>query len=438
MEKKNPLKSDRPFSRLSRVLANYFDRVSAFQPNARLYLTSVILTGAAMGVYRLLFNFYVLSLGYDEALLGTLITTSSLTALLSALPMGYLVDNIGHKTALIMGTAVLALAVGGMVLFPSALTFVLMNIVLGLAQSLTGVTMGPFLMENSGEKERTYLFSFTSGLQMASAFFGNWIGGYLPTWISTLQGSIPTSPSAYGGALAAIAIAGSVGILPLLFLRPVRIARDKRSVFAPLAYFGQNSRLLGKLILPMLVTSLGAGLIMPFMNVFFRNVHHQPDPVIGAMFAWGSLAMGIGLLIAPPLADRFGKIQLVVITQALSIPFLIMLGFAPWFAVSAAAYYIRLTLMNMSLPVYQTFVMEKVEPSARATVASLVSMANNVGWAFSPQISGWIQVNYGFQPAFAATLVLYIISIYLYWRFFWYPLGKEQAVAPLQATLKPQ
>lgn len=432
------MKSDRPFSRLSRVLANYFDRVSAFQPNARLYLTSVILTGAAMGVYRLLFNFYVLSLGYDEALLGTLITTSSLTALLSALPMGYLVDNIGHKTALILGTAVLALAVGGMVLFPSALTFVLMNIVLGLAQSLTGVTMGPFLMENSGEKERTYLFSFTSGLQMASAFFGNWIGGYLPTWISTLQGSTPTSPSAYGGALAAIAIAGSVGILPLLFLRPVRIARDKRSVFAPLAYFGQNSRLLGKLILPMLVTSLGAGLIMPFMNVFFRNVHHQPDPVIGAMFAWGSLAMGIGLLIAPPLADRFGKIQLVVITQALSIPFLIMLGFAPWFAVSAAAYYIRLTLMNMSLPVYQTFVMEKVEPSARATVASLVSMANNVGWAFSPQISGWIQVNYGFQPAFAATLVLYIISIYLYWRFFWYPLGKEQAVAPIPATLKPQ
>lgn len=432
------MKPDRPFSRLSRVLANYFDRVSAFQPNARLYLTSVILTGAAMGVYRLLFNFYVLSLGYDEALLGTLITTSSLTALLSALPMGYLVDNIGHKTALIMGTAVLALAVGGMVLFPSALTFVLMNIVLGLAQSLTGVTMGPFLMENSGEKERTYLFSFTSGLQMASAFFGNWIGGYLPTWISTLQGSTPTSPSAYGGALTAIAIAGSVGILPLLFLRPVRIARDKRSVFAPLAYFGQNSRLLGKLILPMLVTSLGAGLIMPFMNVFFRNVHHQPDPVIGAMFAWGSLAMGIGLLIAPPLADRFGKIQLVVITQALSIPFLIMLGFAPWFALSAAAYYIRLTLMNMSLPVYQTFVMEKVEPSARATVASLVSMANNVGWAFSPQISGWIQVNYGFQPAFAATLVLYIISIYLYWRFFWYPLGKEQAVAPLPATLKPQ
>jgi hypothetical protein len=66
--------------RVKKVLATYIDRVGSFHPNARLYLTSVILTGAALGVFRLLFNFYILSLGYNEALLGTLITTSSLTA----------------------------------------------------------------------------------------------------------------------------------------------------------------------------------------------------------------------------------------------------------------------------------------------------------------------------------------------------------------------
>ena len=71
----------------------------------------------------------------------------------------------------------------------------------------------------------------------------------------------------------------------------------------------------------MLITSVGAGLIMPFMNVFFRVVHQKPDPVIGTLFAWGSLAMGIGLMIAPPIADRMGKIQFVVVTQGLSIPF---------------------------------------------------------------------------------------------------------------------
>jgi MFS family permease len=182
----------------------------------------------------------------------------------------------------------------------------------------------------------------------------------------------------------------------------------------------------------MLLTSIGAGLIMPFMNVFFRQVHNQPDPVIGSLFAWGSLAMGVGLMIAPPLAERMGKIELVVTTQGLSIPFLVILGFSPWFWMSAAAYYVRLSLMNMSTPIYNTFVMEQVEPSARAMVASLTSMSWNFGWALSPAVSGWLQVNFGFAPAFIGTIILYSISVSLYWAFFLKD-KKQPATAPATA-----
>jgi len=126
-----------------------------------------------------------------------------------------------------------------------------------------------------------------------------------------------------------------------------------------------------------------------------------------------------------------GKIQLVVITQGLSIPFLVLLGFSPVFWVSALAYYVRLALMNMSTPVYQTFVMERVESSARATVASLESMAWNFGWAFSPTISGILQVRYGFGSPFLGTIILYILSVFLYWAFF---LHKKDALLPVPAT----
>ena len=68
---------------------------------------------------------------------------------------------------------------------------------------------------------------------------------------------------------------------------------------------------------------------------------------------------------------------------------------------------------------YNAYVMEKVEPSARATVASLVSMSWNFGWAFSPTISGWLQVHYGFGPPFMGTITLYTVSVLLYWAFFW-------------------
>ena len=404
---------------MANVLHTYWTRVRQFSSNARLYLASIILTGAALGIYRLLFNFYVLSLNMDANVVGQLTSTNSMTALILAVPMGYLADTLGRKKAFIIGGLVLCMSIAGIVLWPFKGVLFAMSVLSGAAQSLSAVTMSPFLLENSGAEERTYLFSLASGAQMTASFVGNSIGGNLPSWIARQQGFSPTSSMAYAGALAIVALVALVGLAPFLFMKMPQLKRSERALFAPFAYAAKEPKLLGKLILPMLVTSIGAGLFMPFMNVFFRVVYHQPDPVIGNIMAWGALAMGIGLVIAPPIADRMGKIQLVVVTQGLSIPFLAMLGFAPWFWLSGMAYYVRIALMNMSGPVYQTFVMEQVEPGARATVASLVSMANNFGYAFSPSISGWLQVRYGFGPVFACVLVLYTISVYLYWKFFW-------------------
>jgi MFS family permease len=397
----------------------YFSRLRAFTPNARLFLLNVMIVGTVMGVFRLLFNFYILSLGFDEVLIGNMVTAGSLVALLAALPMGYLADMLGRKGSLLISSALLSASIIAMALWPREGMLYAMNILSGIAQSLAGVTMSPFLMENSQESERTYLFSFAQGLTMTMASVGSWLGGHLPTWIGDLHQASATSSLAYGNSILLMGLTAGLGLLPLLLIKSPHIARSQRAVFAPLQFAAKQPTLLAKLILPMLLTSIGAGLVMPFMNVFFRVVHHQPDPVIGGLFAWGSLAMAIGLLLAPPLAERMGKIQLVVISQALSIPFLILLGYSPIFWIGAATFYIRLTLMNMSSPVYQTFVMEHVEPSARATIASLSNMAWNFGWAFSPTISGWLQVRYGFGLPFAGTIALYAVAVFLYWAFFW-------------------
>ncbi len=418
---------------VNRNIKDYGQHLVAFRPNARLYLVYAVITGVAMGIYQLIFNFYILSLGFDEKLVGNLASVTSTCALLFALPMGYLSDRLGRKASLLISGILISVSVGLMVVWPVTPIFYAMNVVSGAAQSLAAVTMAPFLMESSGEYERTYLFSFSSGIQMVAASMGNWIGGYLPSRVAGMRGVNPLSSQAYGGSIMIVAIALAVGIVPLLLIKLPRLARSERTIFAPFTYAAKQPKKLTMLILPMLITSIGAGLIMPFMNVFFRVQYHQPDQMIGVLFAWGSLAMGLGLLIAPPLADRFGKIQVVVITQGLSIPFLILLGFSPVFWMSAVAYYIRVALMNMSTPVYQTFVMEQVDPSSRAMVASLVSMAWSFGRAVSPTVSGILQVQYGFGPPFIGTITLYVISVFLYW-FFWWRRAPAQQPASAQAS----
>jgi MFS family permease len=227
-----PKKAFKPF----RIFGEYGSHISAFSPNARLYLWNVIITGAVMGVFRLLFNFYVLSLGYDEALLGNLITTSSLVALIAALPMGYLADTIGRKASLVISGALLSISILAMAIWQTEGMFYSMNILSGVAQSLAGVTMAPFLMENSNEKERTYLFSFGQGFSMTMASVGSWIGGYLPTWIGQAQNVSATSSIAYGNSILIMGIGAGLAVLPLMFLKSPRIERSNRAVFAPLQY----------------------------------------------------------------------------------------------------------------------------------------------------------------------------------------------------------
>lgn len=428
-------KSDPIQHRIGRGIALYIAKLRLFSRNARLYLLNTIIGGVAFGIFYLLFNFYALSLGFDEATVGQLLTVSSMVALLGALPAGYLSDRIGRKPSLLIANVIMGLAILGMVYWRAAAGLYLMNAILGLSQALFGVTFGPFLMENSGEEERTYLFSFGAGFQTTAAFAGNWLGGRLPTLIGNAVGASATSPDAYAWSVACVGLMSLLGLIPLMLLRrhdtPLKPDEER---LTPFQYARKNPRLLTKLISPMLITSLGAGLMMPFLNIFYRTVHNQPDATIGTLFAWGSLAMGIGLLLAPPLADRWGKIQVVVVSQAISIPFLLMLGFAPWFSLSAAAYLIRLTLMNMSGPVYDTFVMEYAAPEARATVASLVSMSWSFGWAFSPTVSGWLQVRFGFDPVFLSTVSTYILAIFLYWRFFWQESTPKRATIPSEAS----
>jgi hypothetical protein len=52
--------------------SSYAARLRAFSTNARLILFMSFLEGLGIGGFRLLFNFYVLSLGYNEASVGTL------------------------------------------------------------------------------------------------------------------------------------------------------------------------------------------------------------------------------------------------------------------------------------------------------------------------------------------------------------------------------
>jgi MFS family permease len=130
-----------------------------------------------------------------------------------------------------------------------------------------------------------------------------------------------------------------------------------------------------------------------------------------------------------------GKIRTVILAQALSIPFLLGLGFSPLLGVAVGAALARAGLFNMGAPLYDAFAMERTDEAARPAVIGLLNGASSIGYAFAPIISTHVQAAYGFTPLFIATLICYALAVLAKYWFFarkpanWVP---NTTIPPLQ------
>jgi MFS family permease len=416
------------------ILTLYLRKTAQFSRNAKLVLIYSAITGLAFGVFRFLFNFYVLSLGpeYDEAFVGTLQTASSFASIAMALPAVYIADRYSHKGIMVTTGWLSGFFFLGLVLLPSKLPLILFSMAAGMAMSARQVAMAPFLMANTADEERQWVFSFNFGVMTVAGFMGNLLGGMMPTWFSSLAGVAPTDTLAYQLTLGSMMLVTILSIGPLRFIQPTALDPE-RKVEMPWTQLRRHGRRLSYFLLPQLIIGLGAGLMMPFMNIYFRNVYERPDPTIAIIFAISGLGMAVAQFVGPPMADKWGKIGAVIMTQIVSVPFLILLGLGAWFTVNqpqtagfwfivaSVAFIIRLSLMNLSNPIYQTFILERVPRDAQALAMSLSSIAFQFGWFVMPQISGWLQVRFGpvgFAYIFGMVAGLYVTAFTIEWFFF--------------------
>jgi MFS family permease len=408
-------------------VGRYLRRLGQFSPNARFYLLSELIIGLSFSIYMLIFNLHVDSLGYSRSFLGQLQALPNLIALFAAVPAGVMVDYIGRKRALLLANFGRALATVGIVLAPDPNWLRLSMVTFGVSMSLWAVTASPFMMENSREEERTSLFSAHFGLTTLVGFFGTLVGGYLPTFFGLRLGVNVESSVAYGATLAVTAALWALSLVPLFMIKEQpRPESDRvRSVW-PWRNLS-NPRIALHIFVPNIAISMGAAILIPYMNLFFKETFPITDRVLGTLFAVSSVVTGVATLAAPMLADRWGRIRALVMTQMLSIPFLLTIGFVPVLSVAAFAFWIRAALMMMAGPLYDSFAMEQVTARERATISGLMGMSWNLGWTVGPFLSGYMQDNpdIGFKPIFVITSALYLLAAILV-RFFFQKLDDQQ------------
>ena len=425
--------------------------IRALQLPARLYLLHMVLLTFGLAVNVLLFNLAIPALGYSLRLLGLLNSVPMLVAALTTLPLWWLVTRaIALRTAL-LGSAVLqAAAILTVVLAPSPVYLLLGLALSGPAGVLFQVSAAPFMMRHSSPAERDLLFSLSAGLNIAFAGLGSLIGGTLPGLLAWWLAVPPQSGMAYRATFLLAGLCVLASSIPLLFIRPVpppppsaahppaptsgRFERFRPAVIG--ARLRANVRhplraipdpwqgmlrhpwsVLRFMVTPLLI-SCGAALLIPYLNLHFRQRFALPDEVLGTIFAAVYISTGLATLAAPWLARRLGKMGSVAFTQALAVPCLLALGLTPLLSVAVALALVRGTLMNMAAPLYDAYAMEQSAEEARPTVIGLINGAFSLGYIFGPYVSVRVQEQFGFMPLFFITAGFYSLAAVLNYGLF--------------------
>ena len=421
---------------LAETIAEYREAARRFSRPARMFLLSTSLTWMAHGLNSVLFNLYLTAGGFRESFVGHTISFNALGVALVALPAGVLADRWGRRRCIVLGVVLegAALAARASMLSPGVITGA--SFLVGAGQALCAIAAAPFITDHSSARERTHLFSAFFSIELLAAVAGSMIGGWTPPFLL----HVPAGPAmgllvAYRITLLIGAALALVAAVPMAFLGDVREAVIVHTREAT----GKAARALAPLAVNAFLIGAGAGLVIPFMNLYFAVRFQCSSAQIGVFFSIAAVTTAIAAALGPALARRFGKLRTATAMELLSLPFLVTLGAERRLEVAVAAFWLRATLMQAGTPLIHAFVMEALPSSLRARASSLINTVWNGGWAVSATLSGLIIQRFGYAVPFYITAVLYAVAaFYFYFSFRHQPEVHPESPAPAEIAVRTE
>ena len=414
--------------------------IGRFHRDARIFLVTTLVAGAALSLYWIDFNLYLASLGYSTATIGLVATVASTAGALTAFPASGLSDRVGRRTVMVGGIVIGLVALVGLLLSEALALIAVFAAMWAVGQQALAVVQAPFLTEHSEPEHRNELFALQAAIQTVTNILAAALGGFVATSLASSLGLNAEGPATYRIILVIMGVLLVVALLSITRLtddrpRRVRSAEHLRRLGAPASFPSpvmRTPRLFGvrigdrsqffRLVAPGFLIAVGAGQVIPFLNLFVQGKFGLDLASLNVLFALTSLGTVAAMLAQPRLASRFGQISSVVIVQGASIPFLVVLGFSPILWTVILAMVVRNSLMNAGNPIFSAFAMEQVSRGERATLAAAMNVLWQLGWVVG---GGWyalLQATLGFDAGYAVNfltvITLYSVASVLYWTWF--------------------
>ncbi len=396
-------------------LRDYWSHVKLFSRNARLYLFGAFLLGVNYEFFQLLLNLYLKELGFGESSIGIVNSSRAIGMSLMAIPAALLLSRVSLKPVLLVAGLFFAIFSVGISSNDKLEMIILFAILAGMTFAFSRVAAGPFYMRNSSAEERTHLFSFSFGVLLIAGMVGSLSAGRLVPLMASLASDTILG---YRYTLYVGIGLGMLSLIPFSMLRPAAISEEERRIRVTREQLRRRGVFYFKISFSNFLIGLGAGLIIPFLNLYFRDKFGLSTSTIGFFYFCTILCMFVGTLAGPVLARKFGLVRTIVMTQLMSIPFMFFLGYTSTLWIAFTAYCVRAGLMNIGVPVATNFGMEMSQRSEQGLVNAILMVSWTASWMLSTAVGGHLIEKYGYTLTFNITIVLYVLStLFYFWSF---------------------
>ncbi|HEY5275671.1 MAG TPA: MFS transporter [Coriobacteriia bacterium] len=393
------------------MVSEYADAIRAFSRSARLFLVALGIQSFGIGILVTVFSIYVKTAGLSEAVVGDVEGSLALAAAAVCLLAPPLIAVFGYRRLMVGAAVLYGVARLGQAGAPEVGLLLAFGAMYGSGDGIMQAAPVSFLAEISTPFERSHLYTADLFVRVACSMVGGLAGGLLPYLFSGAMGDV----DAYRATVAVAGLLLLSSSIPLLMIREK--LSHPRHAFARYLETARTFRSwghVGRLLVPQVLISLGAGLIIPFLSLYLKHQLGATIGQVGFIQGMSALAMGIAALAAPMLGRRFGFVKATVFAEAASLPFLAAIPFVTSLPLAAVVFWFRSAFMNMSWPTWNQYTMEHVPGRERPIVAGTVSFGFSVSFLVGCAVGGRL-MEHSYTLPYAIATGLYAAGALATW-----------------------
>ncbi|PYV40378.1 MAG: hypothetical protein DMG06_20480 [Acidobacteria bacterium] len=387
--------------------------MAPFTRNFWLYL-------AAGGIF-LVYNLYLLDLGFNETVMGQISSAMTLGSLAITVPSGLLLNRYGLKRMLKVSVIVAGISLLLRSSVDVVWLLVLFAFLNGAAIGIWMVSAPPFLTQNTAPEIRSRAFSLSYGMSIGMGVAAGLLAGlsrYLSSWFGT-----PALPDL---SLKKYWLYGSSALVLCSFFLLLRLSETVADapIAGPNLYTNNFLRQLDsrpfilRLLTVLIFWSFFVGSFSPFFNVFFSRKYNQSLSGVGLIFSLSQFCQLLAVLSMPWLIRKLGRVHAIFSMQLAAagvLPVLVLIGNVQ---LAAVIYLIYLSFQVMCEPALENFIMDSVTPAERNMVSALRYMTLFLVQALAVWITGYAITQLGYSVLLVLIAILGVSAAFTFYLFF--------------------